>query len=216
MGISLTKAFIFDFDGTLVDSENGIYQCFQSITKKLAPERLEYSKNILIGPPLRDTVSEILGPKYQNFLDEFVQLFIAMHDEQVIQHTQPYPDVNQVLQNLYSTNIPMALATNKRLAPTQKLIDHFKWNDYFKFIECSDSNESYRTKIEMIAYIISKSSEFQKGYYVGDTIGDAHASNMNNISFIKVSYGYGKNQNWSGVNVLKVIQNFGELDEFYL
>jgi phosphoglycolate phosphatase len=33
--------------------------------KKLAPERMEYAKNILIGPPLRDTASEILGPEHQ-------------------------------------------------------------------------------------------------------------------------------------------------------
>ena len=58
MGIRLTSAFIFDFDGTLVDSEQAIYQCFQSITKQLAPERMEYAKNILIGPPLMDTASD--------------------------------------------------------------------------------------------------------------------------------------------------------------
>jgi hypothetical protein len=38
VGFCLTQAFIFDFDGTLVDSEQAIYQCFQSITKQLAPE----------------------------------------------------------------------------------------------------------------------------------------------------------------------------------
>ena len=80
MGFCLTKAFIFDFDGTLVDSEQAIYQCFQSITKQLAPERIDYAKNILIGPPLRDTASEILGPDHQDSLDQFVQLFIGMHD----------------------------------------------------------------------------------------------------------------------------------------
>ena len=46
-------------------------------------------------------------------------------------HTQPYPDVIETLKKLHSKNIPMAVATNKRLAPTNKLIDHFGWNDYF-------------------------------------------------------------------------------------
>ena len=67
--------------------------------KHIAPERESYAKNLLIGPPLRDTASEILGPENQDLLDEFVQSFITMHDEQVIQHTQPYPDVIQVLKN---------------------------------------------------------------------------------------------------------------------
>ena len=149
MGEYLIRSIIFDFDGTLVDSKRAIYECFQSITKQLAPERMEYAKKILIGPPLRDTASEILGPEQQDTLDEFVRLFIAMHDEQVIQHTKPYPDVNQVLKQLHSKKIPMAIATNKRVAPTKKLINYFRWNQYFNYIECSNSDwEIFRYYLE--------------------------------------------------------------------
>ena len=86
----MTKAFIFDFDGTLVDSEQAIYQCFQSITKQLAPERIDYTKNILIGPPLRDTASEILGPNHQDSLDEFVQLFSSIIRDQSLANLDIY------------------------------------------------------------------------------------------------------------------------------
>ena len=110
----MSKAIIFDFDGTLVDSEITIYKCFQTITNYLAPERIDYAKNILIGPPLRDTASEILGPNHQEQLDEFVRLFIEMHDEKAIKHTKSYPDVANVLLTLYKNNVLMAIATNKR------------------------------------------------------------------------------------------------------
>jgi phosphoglycolate phosphatase len=207
VGIRLTAAFIFDFDGTLVDSEQAIYQCFQSITKQLAPERMEYAKNILIGPPLRDTASEILGPNHQNSLDEFVQLFIAMHDEQVIQHTHPYPDVIQVLKQLHDKNIPMAVATNKRLAPTQKLMDHFGWNDYFSSIECSDGQPEIRNKDAMIKDI-NQDESFFGSYFVGDTVNDGLAANQNKLKFIKADYGYGYLQDWTEVNVHKSIKTF--------
>ena len=207
----LTTAFIFDFDGTLVDSEQAIYQCFKSITKQLAPERMEYAKNILIGPPLRDTASEILGPKHQDSLDEFVQLFIAMHDEQVVQHTQPYPDVNQVLKQLHDKNIPMAVATNKRLAPTQKLLDHFGWNDYFLFIECSDTQNEIRNKETMIQDIIKQQKTFHKSFFVGDTVNDGLSANINELYFIKACYGYGRKQDWSKVKIFKSIKKFSEL-----
>lgn len=211
MGISLTAAFIFDFDGTLVDSEQAIYQCFKSITKQLAPERIDYAKNILIGPPLRDTASEILGPDHQDSLDNFVQLFITMHDEQVIQHTQPYPDVIEVLKQLCSKNIPMALATNKRFTPTQKLIDHFGWNDYFNFIECSDSHSKVRNKDEMIQEITNQDESFKKAYFVGDTVNDGLSANLNQLKFIKASYGYGRMQDWGNVLIHKNIFFFSEL-----
>jgi phosphoglycolate phosphatase len=208
VGFYLTQAFIFDFDGTLVDSEQAIYQCFQSITKQLAPNRVEYAKSILIGPPLRDTASEILGPEHQDSLDEFVQLFIEMHDEQVIQHTQPYPDVIQVLNQLHIQNIPMAVATNKRLAPTQKLMDHFGWNDYFQFIECSDSQPEIRNKNAMIQDIINQNTSFLRSYYIGDTVNDGLAANKICIDFIRANYGYGKNQDWTNVRVTYSIENF--------
>ena len=211
MGFCLTQAFIFDFDGTLVDSEQAIYQCFQSITKQLVPNRVEYAKNILIGPPLRDTASEILGPEHQDSLDEFVQLFIEMHDEQVIQHTQPYPDVIQVLNQIHTQNIPMAVATNKRLAPTQMLIDHFGWNDYFQFIECSDSRCDIRNKDIMIQDIINQNTSFQGSYFIGDTVNDGLSANLNHLPFIKACYGYGRDQDWSKVTTYQEIHQFSEI-----
>jgi len=212
VGIYLTTtAFIFDFDGTLVDSEQAIYQCFQSITKQLAPERLDYSKNILIGPPLRDTASEILGPHNQDSLDEFIQLFIAMHDDQVIKHTNPYPDVDQILKQLFDKNISMALATNKRLTPTQKLIDHFGWGDYFQLIECSDSKPKIRNKDLMIQDIINQQKIFHKSFFVGDTVNDGLSANLNKLFFIKANYGYGQKQDWTKVRIFKTIEKFSEL-----
>jgi len=213
LGQSLSKAFIFDFDGTLVDSEQAIYQCFQSITKQIAPERLEYAKNLLIGPPLRDTASEILGPENQDLLDEFVQSFITMHDEQVIRHTQPYPDVIQVLKKLHAKNIPMAIATNKRLAPTKKLMDHFGWNDYFSSIECSDSQPEMRNKDAMIQDIINQNDSFHGSYFVGDTVNDGLSANLNQLPFIKAFYGYGQDQDWSKVTAFKEINQFIEVLE---
>jgi len=209
----LSNAIIFDFDGTLVDSEKAIYECFQSITKRIAPERESYAKNLLIGPPLRDTASEILGPEHQDLLDEFVQLFIEMHDEQVIRHTHPYPDVIQVLKQLHAQNIPMAVATNKRLAPTKKLIDHFGWNEYFLLIECSDSQPEMRNKDAMIQDIINQNQIFQGSFFVGDTVNDGLSANLNQLPFIKAFYGYGQDQDWSKVTAFKEINQFIEVLE---
>jgi phosphoglycolate phosphatase len=211
LGQSLSKAIIFDFDGTLVDSEQAIYQCFQSITKQIAPERLEYAKNLLIGPPLRDTAAEILGPERKSSLDEFVQLFIKIHDEQVIQHTEPYYGVADVLQTLHTKNILMAVATNKRLSPTQKLINHFGWNEYFLSIECSDSQSEMRDKDGMIQDIINLNLSFQGSFFVGDTVNDGLSANLNQLPFIRACYGYGQDQDWSKVTTFKEINKFNEI-----
>jgi len=134
-----------------------------------------------------------------------------MHDEQVILHTQPYPDVIQVLKKLHTQNIPMAVATNKRLVPTQKLMDHFGWNDYFSFIECSDSQSETRNKDAMIRDIVNHNESFRTSYFIGDTLNDGLSANQNKLKFIKACYGYGRNQDWTKVTVYKEINQFIEI-----
>ena len=207
----MIKSIIFDFDGTLVDSEKAIYECFQNITRCLAPERIKYAKNILIGPPLRNTASEILGPENQSQLEKFVELFIEMHDKEVIQHTKPYPKVIEVLKTLYAKHIPMALATNKRLVPTKKLIDHFGWEEYFHFIECSDSQPQIRNKDAMIQDIIDQNEVFYGSYFFGDTVNDGLSANLNQLPFVKASYGYGQDQDWTKVLISQEINQFSEI-----
>jgi phosphoglycolate phosphatase len=207
----LNKAFIFDFDGTLVDSGKVIYECFQSITRSLAPDRINYAKNIIIGPPLRDTASEILGPMHQEQLNKFVSQFIEKHDEKVIMHTQPYPDVVYVLKKLNENKIPMAIATNKRLVPTQKLIDHFGWSHYFSSVQCSDSIPEIRSKDVMIQDLLKHDNSLHGGFFVGDTVNDGLSANLSQLKFIKANYGYGRDQDWTKVNIFKEIQQFAEI-----
>ena len=211
MGKSLSKAIIFDFDGTLVDSEKSIYQCFQSITNCIAPERIAYAKNILIGPPLRDTASEILGPNHQDQLDTFVKLFIEMHDKHVIDNTCPYPGVIETLDKLNEKKVFMAIATNKRHAPTIKLINHYNWQNYFMSIECSDDKNYIRNKDEMIQDILNNDNNFNKAFFIGDTVNDGLSANLSELPFIKADYGYGRDQDWTKVNVKQSIHKFSEI-----
>jgi phosphoglycolate phosphatase len=204
-------AFIFDFDGTLVNSETAIYQCFIEITKQLAPDRIEIAKNILIGPPLRETAAEILGLEHQDKLNQFVDLFIKLHDDEIVLHTHAFETVHKTLSRLHEQNILMAIATNKREAPTIKLIHHLNWIHYFQAIECSDSGNKTRNKDEMIQAILKKYSAFNSSFFVGDTVNDGLSANLNQLNFIKANYGYGQNQDWSKVNTHQEIHQFAEI-----
>ena len=207
----MSKAWIFDFDGTLVHSEAAITQCFESITKKLAPHRLDVAKDILIGPPLRQTVAEILGDPEHPLIDEFVSAFIEMHDDDVLNHTTPYPSAHETLTYLYNQGQKMAIATNKRLAPTIKILQHFSWEQFFISVECSDSQAVMRDKHQMIEGIIQKDVSFKDAYFVGDTVGDGLSANISHVPFIKATYGYGQAQDWSGITVLETINSLDEL-----
>jgi len=207
----MISAIIFDFDGTLINSETAIYECFQQITHELAPDRIDYAKEVLIGPPLEETAKEILGEDKLHLTEIFVKKFIHLHDDEVILHTKPYPHALDVLKKLHEKNILMAIATNKREVPTIKLIDHFHWRSYFKVIECSDSKSIKRNKNLMIKEIRQEYPVFKNGFLIGDTVNDGKAASENNLKFIKANYGYGQNQNWSDVNIFNEINDLNEI-----
>ena len=104
----------------------------------------------------------------------------------------------------------MAIATNKRYAPTIKLINHFGWQDYFTYIECSDSQNQMRNKDDMIQEILKKNN-FNKAFFVGDTVNDGLSANINQLPFIKACYGYGRDQNWLQVKIRQEIHQFFEI-----
>ena len=207
----MPKAWIFDFDGTLVDSEALIAKCFQRITKKLAPHRLDVAKKVLIGPPLRQTIAKILGDPEHPLIDEFASAFIRMHDDDVLQHTTAYPLVHETLASLHQQGDKLAIATNKRLAPTIKILNHLHWGKFFLFVECSDSEEVIRDKHQMIKTIVEKNSSFKDAYFIGDTTGDGEAAKKNKIKFIKANYGYGNNENWSNIHPNFAINTLADL-----
>ena len=105
----------------------------------------------------------------------------------------------------------MAIATNKRLAPTIKILEHLHWEQFFTSVECSDSETVMRDKQQMIEGIIQKDGGFKDAYFVGDTVGDGLSANNTDMPFIKASYGYGQAQDWSGVTVLQTINSLDEL-----
>ena len=134
-----------------------------------------------------------------------------MHDEQVTQNTKPYSNTEIILQFLNDKNLSMAVATNKRTAPTKKLIDYLGWDKFFYLIECSDSKKKLRNKDQMVKDIIKNNCDFKKSYFVGDTVNDGLCANHNQLKFIRANYGFGGNENWDHINIFMEIENIMEI-----
>lgn len=207
----MNKAFIFDFDGTLVNSANHISKTFLKITQKIAPERINFAKNIVIGPPLKKTAIEILGSNEHKLLNKFIDNFIKIHDENILIHTTAYADSHDILKKFSKIGHKMAISTNKRNIPTLEIIKHFGWNSFFEFIECSDSELKITNKTNMIKKIIKKDNDFKEAFFVGDTTNDAIAAENCNLKFIKAVYGYGAKEKWENISVHKSIKSLKEL-----
>jgi phosphoglycolate phosphatase len=210
--MKVSKNWIFDFDGTLVDSAPAIKKCYGIVTNKVAPKRINMVKNLLIGPTLIETAKKILGPEAIDKMDDFILQFKHEYDQILLSETKSYDNADQVLKELKSRGDKIAIATNKRKEPTFKLIKHLGWNDYFNWVECVNlENELKKNKSDLVKSILLNEVDFQNAFFVGDTINDGLCSKENNLRFIKASYGYSERSGWEEIKIFKDIYGLTEI-----
>ena len=207
----MRKLWIFDFDGTLVDSEVAIKHCYLKVTEKLIPKRINFVKNILIGPTLEETANSILTNKNLNLKDQFIKEFQSKYDSELVLKTPVYPNVSSVLKKLKDKGDSLSVLTNKRAIPTHKLINHYNWSHLFDWVACMDEYPDLKNKSELLNKQNIPKKKYSKILLVGDTLNDAISAAKNHTHFIKVNYGYGQKQEWQSSNIFKSIDNFDEL-----
>ena len=205
------KLWIFDFDGTLVDSAVAIKHCYLKVTEKLLPERINFVENILIGPTLEETAQSILTNKNLHLKDLFIKEFQSQYDSEMVLETPIYRNVSDVLQKLKNNGDSLSVLTNKRAIPTHKLIKHYKWDNFFDWVACMDEYPDLKNKSELLKKQDIPKKNYSKILLVGDTLNDGITAEKNEIDFIKVNYGYGREQDWQGINIFKSIDKFDEL-----
>ena len=209
----MSTIWIFDFDGTLVDSAVAIRRCFTKATKELAPDRLLWCEKVLIGPPLPQTAAQILGTEDTDLVQQFIERFKTAYDGGEVLRTPTYPQAGELLETLHARGDTLTIATNKRGKPTRLLIEHLGWSPYFKTIACIDDLiDPNQGKVQLVKNLMNdltvNSSEC---VFVGDTASDGKVALHHQIPFIFANYGYGKEDDWSSVKIHQTIHQPIEL-----
>lgn len=207
----MKNLWIFDFDGTLVDSQIAIKKCYLKVAELLVPNRIEFIKNMTIGPTLEESCKMILTKKNIHLINEFMSIFQKLYDSKLVFESLQFENVNETLINLLDKGDEIWIATNKRSFPTHQLINSYKWNNFFTKILCLDKFPEFNSKVELLKSELGNKNNYKNIFFVGDTVSDGIAANKNDIFFILAGYGYGKKDNWKQINILKKIENIKEL-----
>jgi len=184
---------IFDLDGTLIDSSESILFALKKTCELCDVTPKEPLKKNLIGPPLDEMLKSISGLTDSDELHKLRSIFIQQYDTEACLLAQPFPGIEPMLHRALDQGLNLALATNKRLAPTTKILDSKNWNRYFKQVETIDSGcDEKQPKSKMIKNILSNFPRERTPVYVGDTVGDYLSAQEAGISCVIVEWGYQK------------------------
>jgi len=206
----MRNLYIFDLDGTLIDSKIVVYECYKKVIMKLLPEKISEVDALLIGPSLAKSVAQLLGKDNIHLLDEFIEMFVSIHDGKMLGKVVRFKHADHLLKFLFESGHYIMIATNKRAYPTLKIIEQFGWKKYF--VNIFSANEFISKEEGVGNFLVNNSNTmYSDKFFIGDTVSDGLIAAKYDMKFLRAKYGYGENENWTNVKIFKDIMSLDEV-----
>ena len=185
-------AVLFDLDGTLLDTSEGIVRSIYETTEHYGFEALSHEDALrFIGPPIEWSFRDICGVPEEN-LREVSLYFRDRYSNHNLLMAAPYDGIYELMDFLGSRGIPVGIATYKKQDYAMKLLHATHFDDYTDVIFGSDY-EGKLLKSDIINLCIDKLGEGDPSrvLMVGDSRHDAAGAKAAGAPFAGVSYGFG-------------------------
>lgn len=186
---------IFDLDGTLSDSAEGIVKSINYALPKLGYDELPKHELLkYIGPPLTLTFSELTGKTDDEFISRAITTFRERYFSIGYKENVLYDCIIKVLDKLISNGDILCIATTKRTDIAEKVLKYFKIDKYFTQVHGSGLKTK---KSELLKDILSDPAINKLPMVmIGDRDTDFIAAREVNMPSIAVKWGYGNEKEW--------------------
>ena len=187
----MKKLLIFDLDGTLLDTSEGVVESAVFAATALGqPPKPREELLDFIGPPLSDSF-----PKHYGFdpetTREAIRLFRQHYREGAVFLASPYPGIFDLCEALRSRGIAMAVATNKLEPMARLLLARFGFDRFCSPIHGADP-EGVLQKCDLIRLCLKECGcSPSEAVLMGDTVFDAEGAAAAEVGFLAVTYGFG-------------------------
>lgn len=186
----MAKSILFDLDGTLTDSGEGIINCALFALSHFGiplPDR--ETLRVFVGPPLYESFAKFGVPAH--LADEAVRIYRSRYIPIGKFENTPYEGIRELLDKLKKDGHSLYVATSKPEGLSVEILEHFGLSDYFTLICGAATDRTRSTKDAVIAYLLEQTGKHSEIIMVGDTIYDILGAKSHGIPAIGVSWGYG-------------------------
>lgn len=185
------SAILFDFDYTLADASEGIYQSYAFAFNRMGlPKPNRDSVLHTIGMTLPDGYTYLTGDTDPVRCQEFRAGFVIMADRVMVAETRLLPGAERLLDALYEKSVPVGIVSTKL---SRRIDDFFALAGKSDRIGCVvglDRVSSPKPDPEGIRLAISLLGVESHGVlYVGDTVIDALTAQNAGVDFAAVLTG---------------------------
>ena len=193
----MMRLIIFDFDGTLVDSQDMIVAAYKDAAK-IQKLHIPKTSTILktIGLSLKESLREIFPELTADQIDrlniQFQNSFFKIRESETVQKlSNVYPGATAFLENL--SNCPrnkLAIASGKALAGLKFDLNLHNIARFFSNLQSSDSHPSKPNPSMLRACLTETGISPSNAVMVGDTAYDIQMANSIPMKSIAVTWGY--------------------------
>ena len=204
---------LFDLDGTLVDSGEGVLKCAELALRHFnlpipSPEEMR----TFVGPPLRDSFLRF------GCTEEMAQEAIAVYRSRYTTVGKfelfVYPGIEKLLQDLTAAGCKLYVATSKPEAVSVEILNHLGLAKYFTYIAGADQSQGRSTKSEVITHLLAQVGKLDGALMVGDTAYDVIGAAEHGIPCAGVSWGYGTVESLEAAHPAVIVNTTEELLQF--
>ncbi|CYU28880.1 HAD family hydrolase [Streptococcus suis] len=211
------QTILFDIDGTLTDSGQGILNSVAYALEKMGIEEPDTANlNRFIGPPLYESFSRFyqLNPEdTQSAVDTFRVYF----KEKGMFENQLYPGIIPLLEELRTAGKTLVIATSKPEIFAKQILEHFGIAHYFDVIAGASLDSSRISKADVIGYAINQLEAFpNNAVMIGDREHDIEGARMHQLPAIGVLYGYGSKQEFEKAGATMIVETVQDLKRVLL
>lgn len=206
------KAVIFDFDGTICDTGEGILKSAKFALDYYNIEAPEYTElTYFIGPPLLVTFQEKFGVDAAT-ADKLVKKYRERYTNKGLLESKMYDGIKELLVKLKKEGIKLGIASSKPQDYVEALLDHNTIKSYFDVI----CGVSFSADCESKANIISRclkelETAGNETLMVGDKSYDINGAKANMIDSVGVMWGYGSRVEFAGAGAKFIAQKIDDI-----
>jgi 2-phosphoglycolate phosphatase len=182
--------YLFDIDGTLLDSAGDICGAVQQVlaATDARPVTFEYLRSY-IGRHLIDLFSDIFPGCGSERVDELIRQYRAFYLARGHKLTRMYPGVAEALAALGGRK---GTATTKGTPTTRLILEQFGLLGYFDHVQGTDGFPYKPAPDVILAALAALGVRPEDCLMVGDSPSDMEAGRRAGVKTCAVRYGYGK------------------------
>ncbi|BAX93277.1 HAD-IA family hydrolase [Mycobacterium shigaense] len=182
---------IFDLDGTLTDSAEGIVTCFVHALAHVGAEVPDGDlAALIVGPPMDETFHSMgLG----EHADAAFAAFAAEYGSHGWSMNSLFDGIEPLLADLRAAGTRLAVATSKLEPTARRILAHFGLDEHFEVIAGACPDGTRRSKEEVLAHALAQLQPLpDRVLMVGDRSHDVEGAAAHGIDTVVVGWGYGR------------------------